>query len=206
VFRNRNVEIYLIRHGQSESNLNRIISGQIDTPLSELGKKQARELRRILPTRYDRVYSSPLSRAKHTALLALQKSEDDDGIIYLDDLKEISFGDLEGTNRDHLVVDEERFINFAWLKNDTFHGEHGLELHQDFFHRTHTAFDRIVESGKREGDQVIMIFCHGGVIKSIIDKHLGLSEGGYKNTEIALLTSQNGNWTLQVCRDHILKE
>lgn len=200
------MEIYLIRHGQSESNLNHIVSGQIDTPLSKLGKKQAIELRRILPTKYDRVYSSPLSRAKDTALLALHKSEDDDGIIYLDDLKEISFGDLEGTDRDHLSVDEERFINFAWLKDDTFHGEHGLELHQDFFQRTHSTFDRIVETGKKNGDQVIMIFCHGGVIKSIIDKHLGLSEGGYKNTEVALLRYNNGKWILKLLRDHIIRE
>lgn len=63
-------KIYLVRHGQDEDNANGILNGHRDMPLTEIGKKQAKELaQKIKETEihFDKVYSSPLQRAYFTA-------------------------------------------------------------------------------------------------------------------------------------------
>ena len=62
------MEIYLVRHGQSEANVNRLVCGQMDVGLSEIGRDQVMRLGRILGgIRFTRRYSSPLRRAIDTA-------------------------------------------------------------------------------------------------------------------------------------------
>ncbi len=64
--------VYLIRHGQSATNLAAQFTGQLDVPLSELGQQQARKIGEyFLGVHIDRIYSSDLCRAVDTvALLA----------------------------------------------------------------------------------------------------------------------------------------
>ena len=58
----------LVRHGQSTWNAERRIQGQLDPPLSELGRAQAnRVAERLARERWDVLYSSDLSRARQTA-------------------------------------------------------------------------------------------------------------------------------------------
>jgi probable phosphoglycerate mutase len=64
--------IYLVRHGQTEFNRERRIQGHVDSPLTELGVRQAKAVARLLadlirdPTGW-RIVSSPLGRARQTA-------------------------------------------------------------------------------------------------------------------------------------------
>ena len=62
------VRFLFVRHGQSMSNVNRTFTGQADVPLSELGKKQAEDLRGFLLGHYaiDTIWSSDLLRARQT--------------------------------------------------------------------------------------------------------------------------------------------
>lgn len=67
-------KIYLIRHGETESNRQGIFRGRLDIPLSEKGKAQARDLRAYFEElTVDEVYSSPLQRAVETAQIAFPK-------------------------------------------------------------------------------------------------------------------------------------
>ena len=60
---------YLLRHGQSEANVKRIFTGQLDRyGLSPLGRRQAERAADYLADRgIDRIYSSDLLRARQTA-------------------------------------------------------------------------------------------------------------------------------------------
>lgn len=101
--------IIFARHGESELNLEKIYAGQIDTPLTKNGRKQALEtLKHLKDKKIEKIFSSPLSRSKETAEIIGNKL----GIHVeiLNDLKEISFGDLEGTkSKDKLGIWQKMF-------------------------------------------------------------------------------------------------
>jgi len=64
--------ILLVRHGETAWNREKIFRGVYDVPLNENGRAQARHLARALAARrVDVAYSSPLSRARETAEIAL---------------------------------------------------------------------------------------------------------------------------------------
>ena len=56
--------VYIVRHGETDSNLNKIIQGHLDVPLNDTGRSQARLLSQSLRTiPFTRAWSSDLIRA-----------------------------------------------------------------------------------------------------------------------------------------------
>lgn len=92
-------KIFIVRHGRSEWNGRKIISGQLNPPLSVEGEQQSECLAEILHgENLDAIYTSSLSRAIETARpTANLKSLK---IIAYDALREINFGILQGRFRD----------------------------------------------------------------------------------------------------------
>lgn len=65
-------KLVILRHGQTPYNKAHLMTGVADVPLTQLGEEQAAEAGRMLAhIRFDKVYSSTLSRAFNTAALAL---------------------------------------------------------------------------------------------------------------------------------------
>lgn len=65
-------KLYLLRHGQTEFNVKKLVQGRCDSPLTDLGRQQAAKAAAWLKARDvtpDKVVSSPLSRAMATARL-----------------------------------------------------------------------------------------------------------------------------------------
>jgi len=111
--------IYLVRHGQTEFNRERRIQGHVDSPLTELGVRQARAVGGLLadlirdPAGW-RIVSSPLGRAHATAELISSRLG---GLsVDLDDrLKEMSWGAFDGRLRAELEAEEpETFGRTGW--------------------------------------------------------------------------------------------
>ena len=70
------MRLFLVRHGQTVANLEKRYVGPNETPLTELGKEQARAIAPILrEIKFDKVYSSNIGRAIETAKLALDGRE-----------------------------------------------------------------------------------------------------------------------------------
>ncbi len=87
--------IYLIRHGQTDWNLDRRLQGQTDIPLNNNGKEQAEEAaKEIVDLKIDRIISSDLSRAKETAEIINKKIRKE--ITFDKRLREVNYGDYEG--------------------------------------------------------------------------------------------------------------
>ncbi len=91
-------EIFILRHGQTEWNREKRAQGRMDSPLTDLGREQARAQNTLLKsaalppdTRY---YCSPLGRTRQTAELALAGLADD--VILDARLMEVSVGECEG--------------------------------------------------------------------------------------------------------------
>lgn len=66
------MKLFLIRHGQTDANLAKVYSGQKDVLLTEKGISEAEGIRPILANfKFDKVYSSDLTRAVKTQELAI---------------------------------------------------------------------------------------------------------------------------------------
>ena len=99
--------IFLIRHGQTEFNVQRRLQGRMDSPLTELGVEQARRMGGVLrelahePDRW-RVISSPLGRTRRTAEIVCQTIGLGCQIETDDRLMEIDVGEWEGLNAEEI--------------------------------------------------------------------------------------------------------
>jgi len=90
-------KIYFIRHGETEHNVEKRISGQIETMLTPKGIQQAVLVGQVMLKKGifpDVILCSPLSRAVQTAQCINQQFQS--VIVYDTNLKEYSFGDFEG--------------------------------------------------------------------------------------------------------------
>ena len=98
--------LVLLRHGQSQWNLENKFTGFHDIDLTEQGIEEAfkaGELLKGASINFDQVFTSTLKRANKTAELALNaagQGELIDTMIYHDDLRERDYGDLMGLNKD----------------------------------------------------------------------------------------------------------
>ena len=81
--------IYLIRHGQTETNKEHRLQGRSDIPLNDLGRKQAQTAAGWFRSQgivFDIIYSSPLIRAVETARIIAPDAhiDTDERIIEID--------------------------------------------------------------------------------------------------------------------------
>ncbi|WP_026660849.1 histidine phosphatase family protein [Butyrivibrio sp. AC2005] len=115
------MKIYILRHGTTEWNNKRLIQGQTDIPLDEFGILMAKETGKGLNKKgikFDRVYSSPLSRAYETAKIILESYTLENtipSIITDDRLKELSFGFMDGGNV--MEMQEDMHCPFRYFKS-----------------------------------------------------------------------------------------
>jgi broad specificity phosphatase PhoE len=105
--------VWLARHGQSSWNREKIITGQLDPPLSPRGERQAEGLARCLAdVPLEAIYASTLVRSRRTAqTVAVGRGVP---VVELAALREIHFGELQGRPRDGRDPDVER----AWAERE----------------------------------------------------------------------------------------
>ncbi len=98
--------LVLVRHGQSQWNLENRFTGFHDIDLSDLGRQEAADAGarlKQLGVKFDAVFTSTLKRANNTAEIALKNAGQEDMIAKMvkdDDLRERDYGDLTGLNKD----------------------------------------------------------------------------------------------------------
>ena len=101
--------LYLLRHGQTEFNVKKLVQGRCDSPLTDLGRQQARaaaawlKAHSVVP---DKVVSSPLGRAMDTAsLVACEFLGPDAAVEPCEGIIERSYGTFEEGPHDALPTD-----------------------------------------------------------------------------------------------------
>lgn len=140
--------IYFVRHGQTDWNKLGRIQGHSDTELNEEGKNQAQIVKEKLSgVKFDKVFSSPLKRARETAQIICNQE-----IIFDDRLKERFNGELEGKFKSEIKV----FPGF----NDPNDTRFGIESLKDFKQRINNFLDEITKNYK---NQNVLVVTHGGV-------------------------------------------
>ena len=98
------IKLVLVRHGQSEWNLENRFTGWTDVELSEQGVREAKEAGKVLKEKgyhFDLAYTSVLKRAEHTLDLILKEmGEENIEIKRSWRLNERHYGALQGLNKD----------------------------------------------------------------------------------------------------------
>lgn len=92
--------IYLVRHGETDNNKNKIIQGaKVDTPLNQTGEIQAKTVaEKLKNVNFAAAFSSDLIRARRTAeIIALEHNL---AVVTKTILRERGFGQLEGQPED----------------------------------------------------------------------------------------------------------
>lgn len=101
--------LYLLRHGQTEFNVKKLVQGRCDSPLTDLGRKQAGMAAAWLKDHDvvpDKVVSSPLGRAMDTAsLVATELLGPDAAVEPCEGIIERSYGTFEEGPHDALPTD-----------------------------------------------------------------------------------------------------
>lgn len=102
-------KLYLLRHGQTEFNVKKLVQGRCDSPLTDLGRKQAGMAAAwlkghdVVP---DKVVSSPLGRAMDTAqLVATELLGPDAAVESCEGIIERCYGSFEEGPHDALPTD-----------------------------------------------------------------------------------------------------
>jgi broad specificity phosphatase PhoE len=144
--------IYLVRHGQTEWNVKRIIQGKMDIPLNEVGREQASIIKSELDKEpIDLIICSPLKRAKETAEIINEGRNIP--IIFDDRISERNFGEFEG--KVIKVVDGHHFWDY--YINEQFMEAESI---QEFFKRVYSFLDDITI---KYSNKNILLVSHGGV-------------------------------------------
>lgn len=99
------MQLYIVRHGETDWNQAHKIQGAVDIPLNAKGLEQADHIaRRLTPVPLERIYSSPLTRAYQTAERIAAPHELQ--VEKENALLELGFGRWEGDNFRHIAIEE----------------------------------------------------------------------------------------------------
>ncbi len=160
--------LHLIRHGQTDWNVEKRLQGHVDIPLNEAGKAEAQLVAQEFKDRsLSAIYSSPLQRAHGTAQIINQHHQHE--IKTYDALKEATYGPMEG-----LKVDEYRnkckealpsFHHLTLRELLHFKLVPEAESYFEVYQRVKPLLDEIIQNHLGEE---ILIVSHGKLIGAII--------------------------------------
>ncbi len=170
------MKLFLIRHGQTIANRDKIYSGQMDVPLTPEGRAQAQSIRPVLEkVKFDKVYSSDLSRAMDTQKLALPGYEG----IQTPLLREYDTGYLQG--RHYGDYPQELKEQFQATKNYSIFGG---ESTQEVCDRV-AQYQRMLEQETLEN---VAAFAHNGILNCMLQNVLGVDfdKGAVRNNNCTI--------------------
>lgn len=174
------MELFLIRHGETESNKQKRYQGWTESPLSEKGARQAEKVGFFLAGQgIERLYCSDLKRAVNTARVIGAGS----GLkpVATPLLREINFGQWEGLTFDEIEAAWGEEISL-WL-DDPFHrSPPGGETLADVCARMQTFLEQLAEIAT--DGQRIAVVSHGGSIRALLYQVLNLSPTSYWDLKI----------------------
>jgi broad specificity phosphatase PhoE len=175
--------IFLVRHGETDANLNHLVAGSWDVPLNATGRAQARAVAELMATRHwDALYASPLSRAVETAR-AIGAATGLGEPVLEPRLVEQDYGSAEQMSEAEL-----------WSTYEDLDDVPGREKDAAVIERSFAALDDI--AARHPGQDVIVV-CHGGVIYWVLRTlDPTMIEWGIRNTSVHSFEHRNGALTL----------
>lgn len=191
------MKIYLIRHGETDWNKMRKLQGQVDIPLNEFGRHLAIETEPALRNvPFDIAFTSPLKRAKETAMLVLGNRNIP--IIEDERIMEMGFGDYEGLccKKDGWNIPDPDFQFFF----DAPQKYHPPKNGESFAHLSDrlNVFLQELYANEELSKKTILVSTHGAALCGILRLMKGnpmeqyWGKGVHKNCAVTIVEVENG--------------
>ena len=177
------MQVYLLRHGKTQGNLEGRYVGRTDEPLSPQGEQEL--LRRDYPP-VERLYASPMRRCLQSAQLAYPQMHP----ILLEGLRETDFGRFEYQTYDQL---RDCPAYRAWIDSCGKQAPLGGEPPELFRRRCLGAFLAALECCKAERIARVAFLTHGGVLMTLLEALSDPSQPFYH-----WQVENGGGWSAQV--------
>lgn len=196
-------KLYLIRHGETDSNKGHRFQGRLDMPLNNKGLEQARKLARFMENVHlDAIYSSTMLRATMTAAeLAVSKNLP----FYTTDLlQEVSFGEWEGKEFSEISRRWPKEMEAFLTKPGHWYPPNG-ETFNNVEERCKRAFELIFS--EQGHDKNIVIISHGGIIRVQLCMVLGMELDNLwrlavHNVSVSTIDDWEGNLMVEAINIH----
>lgn len=187
------MDLYIIRHGQSESNAAKTFCGWAQVNLTEKGRADAANAGRVLEgIEFEKVFSSDLIRAMQTCEIALNGAEYEIDPL----LREINVGTLMGlpsANAEEIYGNK---IRVARMYRD--YSGFGGESTEDQLSRA-VKFMRKLEQSDYTAN--VAVFCHEGTVRCMLDYILGSRFGTPRalvdNGSVSVFSWDGEKWRLK---------
>ena len=157
------MRIYIIRHGETETNTKGMLQGRTDGRLNENGRALAVVTGRAMKgIHFDACITSPLARAKETVEIILRETANEIPIAFDDRLQEISFGDQENATLSELGDDGVRFMTDPFSMAPFPNGESV----RDVCRRTQ---EFLYELAARDDGKTYLVGTHGCAVRAMLN-------------------------------------
>lgn len=163
-------KIVLVRHGQSQWNLENRFTGWVDVPITPAGEQEARRASRELRAMnlsFDRAFTSELQRAKQTLDILLEELGQTSTPIERDKaLNERHYGDLQGLDKAETAKKYGDAQVHIWRRSYDVKPPGGESL-KDTAERTLPYFKANILPAARQGKNVL-VSAHGNSLRAIV--------------------------------------
>jgi len=183
-------KIFLLRHGESESNRDHTFGGWSDTPLTGLGVLQAKSLKKRLgKERIGAAFCSDLVRTRQT----IENADLGCSVVFSKMLRERSYGELEGKGWAGMKDPEKYHV-------DPYIRPPGGETPKEVQGRVVKYFNSTIVKDKHE--KVLVVAHHGPLI--LLTMHLlGMPLANWRrlamgNAGLSILSWEEGNWRVRL--------
>ena len=189
------MQIYLMRHGETDWNKARRLQGQSDIPLNEYGLElAARTAEALSGTAFDLAFCSPLSRAEQTARIILGERETP---LYTDArLMEINFGSNEGICFEAAKKNPEDPLHDFFCRPECYTPPEGAESFAQAAERGRSFLQEKVLPLEKDCGRILIV-AHGAFNRSLLNAVTGapLTEFwriGLPNCAVSILALEEG--------------
>jgi broad specificity phosphatase PhoE len=184
---------YIVRHGETENNRAKRLSGWIDTPLTDIGLLPTEKvITKLKNVHVDAMYSSDVGRAFITAYVMGRELNYTEEIKRLPGLREVNYGDAAN------MYSAAAYELYPKLDKDTHYTPPNGE---SLDHMQQRVFQTIEKLNRVHTDAVIVLVCHSGVMAALRASHIGQDFGehniseAYPHDYVGVFTFENGEVT-----------
>ena len=173
------MNLYIMRHGETDWNKKGLIQGRIDIPLNEDGVAAAIKTREGFEKEYivfDKIFSSPYIRAMKTAEIIAETKNTP--VISNSDIQEMSFGDYEGVSiYDIRVLPEHQEFHKCFCDPVHYQRQGEAESYEEIFTRIRRFLETEILPLENTCENVLVV-CHGAIIRCFLSiiKNLPLED------------------------------